>query len=158
MDIGLNCTDKENEMSGWQRLWVLVSFILGIATIVFGYSSMETERELTTWYYADLTARQIALEEIKSKKPGVFNFEIANPALDGMIKNIDERFKKDVAEKEKAIKKVSERYRQDLEQLPEKQLKHVLTYAGTWLGTIIVLCIIGSMLGWVYRGFRAKKV
>jgi hypothetical protein len=157
MDKGLNFADKENGMNGWQRLWVFVSFVLGVATVVLGYRTMETESELTRWYKADLTARQIAFEETKSKEPVFNNFEITNPAMEDLIKNINKRFKKDIAEIEGAIKRVSELYRQDLEQLPEKQLKHVLTYAGAWLVICIVIYIIGSMLGWVYRGFRPKK-
>jgi hypothetical protein len=145
MANGLNCTDKENGMNGWQRLWVLVSFVLGIATVILCYSYMEKESELTRWYKADLTIREMEIENIKRKAAG--------------IKPINEYADSNhtVGEVEDIIKKRSERYRHDVEQLPSQQLKQVLAYAGAWLVICIGMYIIGSMLGWVYRGFRPTR-
>jgi hypothetical protein len=106
---------------------------------------METESELTTWYNADLTGRQIEIENIKRKEAGIKptnSYEDSNHTV-GEVENI--------------IKKVNERYRQDVEHLPSQQQKHVLTYAGAWLGICAGMYIIGLMLNWIYRGFRPKK-
>ncbi|WP_413705308.1 hypothetical protein [Pseudomonas sp. Pseusp16] len=134
-----------NGMNGWQRLWVLVSFILGIATMILGYSNMETENGLTTGYKVDLAMRQMEIENIRDKETG------HKPA------NIYEDSRHTIGEVEDIIKKVGERYQKDIEELPAKQLKHVLTYLGAWLGICIGMYIVGLMLNWVYRGFRPKK-
>lgn len=133
-------------MNGWQRLWVLVSFLLGVGTAVIGYGSMETESELTTWYKADLVMRDMEIENIKRRDAGIKST------------NKYEQSDHTVPEVEAIIKKVTERYRQDLEQLPAKQLKHGATYLGGWLGACAFIYLAGMMLNWVYRGFRPKVV
>ena len=132
-------------MNGWQRLWVMVSFVLGIATMILGYSSMETESELTTWYEADLTVRRMEIASIKRKEAG---FKPTNSYEDS---------RHTIGEVEDFIKERNERYHQDLGQLPSQQRKHVLMYAGAWLGICAGMYIIGLMLNWVYRGFRPMK-
>lgn len=127
-------------------MWVLASLVLGITTVTLGYHTMETEGELTKWYKADLTALEIKIENIKRMESG------DKPS------NIYEDSKYSMVEVEGFIKKRNDRYRQDVEQLSSRQLRHVLTYAAGWLIICVATYIFGSMLGWVYRGFSEKKV
>jgi hypothetical protein len=133
-------------MNGWQRLWVLASFLLGVGTAVMCYGSMKTESGLTTSYKTDLVMRDMEIENIKRRDAGVKST------------NKYEQSDRTVAEVEASINKVTERYRQDLEQLPANQLKHVSLYLGGWLGACAFIYLVGMMLNWVYRGFRPKAV
>ena len=45
MDNGLNCMDKENEMSGWQRLGVVLSVVIALLIISMKYDSFPTQKQ-----------------------------------------------------------------------------------------------------------------
>ena len=135
---------QECEMNGWQRLWVLVSLVLGIATVVGGYKNMTMESDLTERYESSITVREGEIESIKRREAGI------KP-----INRYDESARS-VGEVENSIGELSGRYRQDLEQLPAKQLRHSLAYLGAWLGMCIGMYVIGFMLSWVYRGFKSS--
>ena len=123
-----------------------MSLVLGIATVAWGYKNMKTESELTKWHDANITVLEGEIESIKRREAGI------KP-----INRYDESARS-VGEVENSIRELSGRYRQDLEQLPTKQLRHSLAYLGAWLGTCLGMYVIGFMLNWVYRGFKLSKL
>lgn len=132
-------------MNGWQRMWVLVSLILGVGTAVLCYGSMQTEHELTEQYNAQLTVYEMVGNSIDRKEAGIKPLNIYdNPTHTRLEVAI-------------TLRTAAVKYRQELEALPETQRKHILTYAGIWLGICAGMYFLGSMLNWVYRGFRPKK-
>lgn len=139
-------TQMESDMNGWQRLWVLMSFLLGVGTVIMGYGSMETESELTNWYKAERDMRTGEILSIYHKAMGI------KPL------NAYDTPSHTVAELQGMIKQLDVDHQQNIERLPSKQLRHASIYLVIWLGTCVSIYLAGMMLNWVYRGFRPKVV
>ena len=133
-------------LNGWQRLWVLVSFLLGAVAIALIVDSIETESQLTTWYKAEKAMQSMEIEHIQNREAGI------EP------RSIYETSDKTLAQRDERSKETEQRYQLDLLGLPGKQFKHVATGVGIWLGICASLYVMGWLIGWVYRGFRPKAV
>lgn len=133
-------------LNGWQRLWVLVSCLLGAVAAVLIVDGIETERQLTTWYKADKVMQSMEIEHIQKKDAGIEPRSIYDTS-DKTVAEVDER-----------SKETDQRYQRDLLDLPGKQFKHVATGIGIWLGLCVSLYVMGWLIGWVIRGFRPNAV
>lgn len=122
----------------------MVSFLLGVGTVVLIVDSIETESQLTTWYKADQVIQSMEIEHIQKREAGI------------KPRSIYDTSDKTVAQVDKRSKEIDQRYQQDLLDLPGKQFKHVATGVGIWLGICVSLYVTGWLIGWVYRGFRPK--
>lgn len=133
-------------LNGWQRLWVLVSFLLGVVTTVLIVDGIETESQLTTWYKADKVMQSMEIEHIQKREAGIEPRSIYDTS-DKTVAQVDER-----------RKETDQRYQRDLMDLPGNQFKHVVTGIGIWLGMCVSLYVMGWVIGWVIRGFRPNAV
>jgi len=131
-------------LNGWQRLWVMVSFLLGVGTVIVVFKTIETESHLTIGYKADNAIHGMEIENIQQRDAGI------KPL------NVYEHSSRTVAQVEEQIKDTALQYKQDLQELPAKQFMHVAIWVSVWLGTCVSLYVMGWLIGWVIQGFRAK--
>lgn len=131
-------------LNGWQRLWVMVSFLLGVGTVIIVFNTIETESHLMTRYKVDLALHGMEIDAIQQRDAGI------------KPRNVYEHSSRTVAQVEERIKDTDRQYKQDLQELPAKQFTHIAIWAGVWLGTCISLYVMGWLIGWVIRGFRPK--
>ncbi len=131
-------------LNGWQRLWVLLSFLLGMGTVIVVFNTIETESHLTTWYKADQVIQEMEMENVKNRDAGI------------KPRSTYQQSSQTLAQVEKRIKDIDQRHIQDLKELPAKQFMHVAIWAGVWLGACVSLYVMGWLIGWVIRGFRPK--
>lgn len=131
-------------LNGWQRLWVLVSCLLGVVAVVLIADTMETENQITTWYQADKAMQSMEIERIQKREAGIEPRSIYDTS-DLTVAQVDKR-----------SKETDQRYQRNLLDLPGKQFKHVATGVGIWLSICVSFYVTGWLIGWVYRGFRPK--
>lgn len=131
-------------LNGWQRLWVLVSFLLGVGVVIVIFNTIETENYLMTRYKVDLALHDMEIDTIQQRDAGI------------KTRNVYEHSSRTVAQVEERIKDTDRQYKQDLQELPVKQFMHITIWVGVWLGTCTSLYGMGWLIGWVIRGFRPK--
>ncbi|WP_448124788.1 hypothetical protein [Pseudomonas veronii] len=131
-------------LNGWQRLWVMVSFLLGVGTVIVIFNTIETESHLTTGNKVDHAIYDMEIDNIQQRDAGI------------KPRNIYEQSSRTVAQVEERIKDTDRQYKQDLRDLPAKQFTHIAIWTGVWLGTCVSLYVMGWLIGWVIRGFRPK--
>lgn len=136
MDNGLNGMDKENEMNGWLRLWVVVCLILAIC--IGWYTALLLPNESRTTYYHESSINQLT-GYLKEATTNTYSTEY-------------------IAGLREDIRKENEDFRKKLAKLPKERMEYIATAVGIWLGLSVVLYIAGWLVGWIYRGFRPKRV
>ena len=145
MDNGLNCTDKENEMSGWQRLGVVLSVIIALLTISTKFDSFPTQEK--------------ALGELDNRVSLWAACDRYYEDNEAGRKNTDSHCttytKQYVIEK---IKVELNWYQGQLNTLTDRQVKFVAYYFAWWAGISLIMYLIAITMKWVYRGFRPKTV
>jgi len=144
MDHGFNCAHKENEMSGWQRLGVVLSVVIALLAISMTYDSFPTQKQA----YLVLSERAklwVTCEEYFGN-------------MDGQEKAIAEcsTYARQHAD-DKLIAEV-DRYKERTATLTVRQMKFVGYYFAWWIGISLIMYLIAISIKWVYRGFRPKKV
>ena len=89
-------------LNGWQRLWVLLSFLLGMGTVIVVFNTIETESHLTTWYKADQVIQEMEMENVKNRDAGI------------KPRSTYQQSSQTLAQVEKRIKDIDQRHIQDL--------------------------------------------
>ncbi|NWB49545.1 hypothetical protein [Pseudomonas gingeri] len=133
-------------MGGWQRLWVLVSFLLAIGAVVLGFHNMETESELDAWHDARRGEYVSEINNLQRKATGTKPLNISGDSK----RTIDELWGR--------VTILDSHYQQDIEELSARQIRHVSIYLAAWVAICIGLYAIGWLTAWVVRGFRSKAV
>lgn len=149
MDNGLNGTDKENGMNGWQRLWVLGCGILAVATIAFGVDRISRENDIQDYHDQLMVSYQAKIKDLQHPN---------NDAIPGILYSARTDHLRTVDEVKSAIRHAEDDYKNELANLPWKQAKQVALLFAIWLGCCLAVYGAGLILRWVYRGFRPKKV
>lgn len=137
-------------MSGWQRLWVVGSVILAIATIGFGFNNAIRKDD-----YKRDHDRQIATYQTKLRSlqyPGTV--VVPNSIYIDDYPTDDFRT---VDEVKSAIRHADDAYKEKLENLPWVQAKQAALLFAAWMIVCLAVYGVGLTLRWVYRGFRPKK-
>ena len=98
-------------LNGWQRLWVMVSFLLGVGTVIVIFNTIETESHLTTGNKVDHAIYDMEIDNIQQRDAGI------------KPRNIYEQSSRTVAQVEERIKDTDRQYKQDLRDLPAKQFE-----------------------------------
>jgi hypothetical protein len=172
----LNGTLKENGMNGWQRLWVLLTLLLGVGVVLAYLHGFPSSRGIDTSYAntisklnedekwapfpdAPPTAQQKGkltfddLPEENSDKPkqGAFDDLIPKKSFDQLKE--EARLKYDKLRQDARVK-----YDFELSELSKKRWENAVAAMAAWLLISFGLYGLGWMINWVYRGFRPKKV
>ncbi|WP_397454685.1 hypothetical protein AB3472_20095 [Pseudomonas lurida] len=131
-------------LNGWQRLWVIVGFLLAVGAVIVAFNAIETESHLMDGNKLDHAVHDMEIDTIQQRNAGI------------KPRNIYEQSSRTVAQAEERIRDIDWKYKQDLQELPAKQFTHIAILAGVWLGTCVSLYVMGWLIGWVIRGFRPK--
>lgn len=135
-------------MNGWQRLWVVGSVILAIATIVFGFTKAIREDRYTAEHDRRIDAYQTKLKSLQY--PGTVDMS------DRFDNYLTDDFRT-VDEVKSAIRHANDAYKEKVENLPWAQAKQAASLFVMWLVVCLTVYGVGLTLRWVYRGFRPKK-
>ena len=131
-------------MNGWQRLWVVVSVIIGLLLMVVGERLVPSKESIALKFDKPLAAERQYLAEIKENR---FNTDaFSQDFFGGSALN----------DTEVRILDLETRHKSELDLLWTDQLKIRGVIAGVWFGLCLGLYAIGSTVGWVHRGFRPK--
>ncbi|WP_324734065.1 hypothetical protein [Pseudomonas paeninsulae] len=128
--------------AGWFRLWVFISVLLGVVALFHILAGNTYSGELQTRYDMEmsrLTPEQLARDRA-DRMSGLFA-----PAPSS-TKTL-----------EQLRAKATERYKLSIEELPSKQLWHVLRGIIAWAAASLGLLVIGWLIGWVLSGFISPK-
>ena len=157
-------------LNGWQRLWVVVTAVYGLAVGVFTVSLLPTDSEVTSlWASAALGELAGDIGKSLNKDVSVWDLkesesfknktdkEIAEKITEN-AKNInqDDPDKKNLASFRKNILFIERDYQERLENVLKEQLKVIGIALLAWLLPASGLYILGYAAAWVYRGFRQK--
>ncbi|MBV7552249.1 hypothetical protein KW841_07815 [Pseudomonas sp. PDM28] len=148
MDNGLNYTDKENGMNGWQRLWVVGSVILAIAMVVFGFGNAIREDDYSREHDSQIATYQTKLRSLQY--PGTV--AVPNSIYDYPTDDF-----RTVDEVKSAIRHADDAYKEKVKNLPWVQAKQAALLFAVWMIVCLAVYGVGLTLRWVYRGFRPKK-
>lgn len=132
-------------MNGWQRMWVVACLMMAIFIGVVSYKTIDTEERLT--YPHDFKIKR--LEDDLKRLTDKAN---ANP---GPWNNFGDETVEGVKEQIQTENRIFEK---ELSQLPSERREHVITSLSVWVGFSVSLYVAGWLIGWIYRGFRPKKV
>ena len=136
--------DKENGMSGWQRLGVVLSVVIAVLTICIKFDSFPTQKQASAelgnrvgfWmkcdkYYDD----KVAGRKNSAEECSVYTRQY-----------VQEKLKFEVSV-----------YKDRLNTLTDRQVKFVAYHFAWWAGLTLIMYVIAIAMKWVYRGFRPKK-
>ncbi len=131
-------------MNGWQRLWEVVSMIIGLSLMVVGERLVPSKESIALKFDKPLTEERQYLAEIKEKR---FNTDAFSQDFFGgsALKDTEVR-----------ILDLETRHKSEFDSLWTDQLEIRGVIVGVWFGLCLGLYAIGATVGWVYRGFRPK--
>lgn len=143
MDNGLNYTDKENGMNGWQRIWVVACLITLIGGVAYAWFTIPSRAEVLKRYNAAVESDNIYLQELEGKLQNPVDRFINTPYISRLKFYMEKR---------------QNEHAKEMDELTSRQLSTASIILGTWLSFCLGLYVAGWTFGWVYRGFRPKRV
>ena len=148
MFSGYECLYNKKEhmkLSGWQRLWILLSVIYLVIPVLFLIADWPTKKEIEDKWVYD------TLEIVRQPSDSVFEIRSAYNDLSNqeLVERVHKKFGK------AKFEKIDKEYQKELKNLNYKRLKSFGVAFLFWIVPVIVLYILGKGVGWVYRGFRS---
>lgn len=133
-------------MNGWQRLWVVAFVIVGVLLMLVGERLVPSNESIALKFDKPLAQERKYLAEIKEKR---FNTDAFSQDFFGgsALKDTEAR-----------ILLMETHYKAELDSLWTDQIKIRGVIVGVWFGVGVMLYAMGATVGWVYRGFRPKRV
>ncbi len=152
------------KLNGWLRLWIVIVVLYGI---VVSFIAFEERPKLSSLEQRWINEASDVIAEKISEKEGK---EIASYRLrEALFKDKSEKeiinWLKDVvrspSENQKtfysSISEVNNKFKKELELLPEEQRSHYVQSVLWWFIPSIFLYIFGWSIGWIIRGFKKDK-
>jgi len=145
------------KLNGWQRLWVLFSVLWLIVVMGFTVATLPKESQiLDRWAYATLEKIRDSDESLKKYSMWDLEKAYADIPREELIEKAQAKY----SSSEKGLKidfeRINKRYKNQLGELTTNQAKSAGLGVAVWLGTILVVYILGWSVGWVIRGFKPK--
>ena len=132
-------------MNGWQRLWVVMCILIAIPLMTMGELLVPSKEAITQKFEKSLTEERKYLTEIKAKR---FDTDPASQLFFGGTA---------LQDTEARILDLETRYKSELDSLWLDKVKVRGIFVLLWLGACIGLYSLGSVVGWIVRGFRPTK-
>ena len=132
-------------MNGWQRLWVVMCVLVGISLMLIGEMFVPTQESITQKFEKPLALEHKFLNEIQQKN---FSQDPFNESFFGSTA---------LQDTEARIFDLESRQQHEMSSLWGDQLKIRGIIASAWLVICVALYLCGSVIGWVYRGFKSSK-
>ncbi|MCJ1886088.1 hypothetical protein LNN38_14635 [Pseudomonas sp. LA21] len=151
------------KLNGWQRLWVLVSLLLFVPTVLSLRVSFPTEETIYhNWasagliefqhWYGDETGGYATYAEIQKGKSDV---DFINERMKSIPSPSDKDTEVRLKFKE-AVVRINSEYEEQLHKLPETQRNTVIVHVLWWLAICVTLYVFGWLIAWVRRGFHKQ--
>jgi hypothetical protein len=132
-------------LNGWQRLWIVVTVVLGVAVASRAVDRFPTEADVDQSYQQEMSR----LEEIKN--------EILHPPEDKLRKMLSRAGEYTIKSVIDAKVDAGRKYEASLKSLPSRQSTIVVQALIFWVAASGLLYGAGLTLIWVIRGFRPKE-
>lgn len=136
------------KLTGWQRVWVFVAALFGVALIVYGSLALptsETADAARSFWHASRSLLhdkqmegQSPCSVLRGQKPESTFFECLKKEAQEM-----RQLESAVAKEDKAFDDVVSR----------EQLQFVMTLGGMWVAFAVGTYALGLAIGWVKNGF-----
>lgn len=144
-------------MNGWQRLWVLVTTLLGVGAVVAYIHDFPSSVRIDATYSNAISKAneaeqwdQFADAPPIGQKKGTFD-DLIPKKSEAQLKE-EARVKYDKVRLDARVK-----YDSELSELSKKRLRLTVVALVGWLLISSSLYGLGWMINWVYQGFRPKK-
>lgn len=134
---------KENSMNGWQRIWVVACLITLIGGVAYGWVTIPSRAEILKRHNAAVESNNLYLKELEGS--------IQSPA-DHII------YPRRISDLKFYMEKRQNEHIKEMDGLTSRQLSTASMILGTWLSFCLGLYVVGWTFGWIYRGFRPKRV
>ena len=149
------------KIGGWLRLWIVLTVLYGLLLAPFAYVERPTlARYQSDWVYdvADMVAKRLSQDTIEKVSHYKIRDRWREKGTDAETIEEFEKLVRDPTEKQKPyadeVRRLNEKHRALIADLPNKQLRHFLIFAAWWIGPALALLVFGWSIGWVVRGFR----
>ncbi|SDO27695.1 hypothetical protein SAMN04489798_2530 [Pseudomonas arsenicoxydans] len=123
-------------MNGWQRLWVVVCLVLAILIGWYTQLILPTE-ERTTYNHKSRIS------------------QLTSYLKDATASNYSSDY---IASLREDIRKENEDFQKEISNMSKERTSYITYAINIWLGLSVALYITGWLIGWIYRGFRPKRV
>ncbi|RJG09743.1 hypothetical protein D3879_16885 [Pseudomonas cavernicola] len=153
------------KLSGWQRLWVVFSFVLGVIPVSLVMAFWPNEESIyyhwrfealdkTKQLIWDKEGRSVTYDDLMPMDET--NFEAVNALRHYRLKAIsrDAEFQKAYIER---VREVNAKYEKELDQLPFEQFLTVVRGFLGWVAVCLGFYALGWAIAWVIRGFRKPQ-
>lgn len=138
-------------LNGWQRLWVVGTVALGIFTIGFGVTNLETKSMLLDKYDFQIKEYRSQIEELKFRKDSPKPTRIIDEIL------FEDNPTTKTEELKSKIVDLNNKLETELKTVTSTLFKNILVLFGLWLGTSVFTYMSGMIINWIYNGFRPSR-
>lgn len=133
------------KLNGWQRLWLVVSVLVGVGILFARWESLPTYGKVLDEFSGDLLHWNNCTMHFMNKEAGRDN--LFDKECWGYTKQIVERERENVVE--------AKNYKLSI--LSERQFEWWSKTIGVWLGLNLIV-LLGFLCGkWIIRGFKSTK-
>jgi hypothetical protein len=156
-----------NRLNGWQRLWLVLTILYGLAVTAMTTVILPKESDIRSSWAWD--AMRVAVDDIKRvrKYDGTtWDFrdaffkdktdeEVVRSLTDG-ARSIDLADSKtaDLADYKSNILTLENKYQKQIKDLPREQLKATGMAFLAWMIPALAIYVLGYTAGWIYSGFK----
>ena len=151
------------KFGGWTRLGIVASVLYGIIIIVDAILTLPDTNRIYDYWFDDAS---IVIASAVSAREGlnIPSYEVRNSTLNkGNEENIKwlRKAASFPSENQKIFSKelqlVNDKYEKELNMHPSKQMEHCFFAFLWWAGGTLALFASGSVIGWIYRGFKQDQ-
>ena len=133
-------------INGWQRLWLLISFVSAVVVAPVAVRQYPERSEIDWQYERDM--KELTAERIEAWRHLNKNNPYAGP------EDLLEPIPKVISDGKARVNMTRE---VALRELPGKQWKFVLTVLASWLGFALLVYALGWLTAWTIRGFKEQS-
>lgn len=144
-------------LNGWQRIWIVISVLTLIPTVLLAVSNMP-DAESTNRTFADkLIQKSLELSEFKGY--GVLDIRSAYRDMtdEEFIERVITKHGKKMDEAGISYKNLVTEHADTLRDLKKTQIILVTQYLSAWASILGVLYAFGWSVGWIRQGFRKSE-
>jgi hypothetical protein len=141
-----------SRLSGWQRLWLVLSVIYLIAVAAFTVILMpKASQYLSSRVYDTVRTIKDNVPELS----GMYVYQIREAYSDfsdeEIIQKIHEKYKDEVD-----FDAIEKKYRNKMSRLPSMRAKFIGLGLLFWVAPIVLVYILGISVGWIVKGFKKE--
>lgn len=152
------------KLDGWLRLWIVIIFLYGIVVSFIAFEDrpkLSSLEQRWTNEALDVIAEKISEKEGKEIASYRLREALLKDKSDKEIINWLQGVAKSPSSNQKTfsslVSEINNKFKKELELLPEEQRNHYFQSVLWWLIPSIFLYIFGWSIGWIIRGFKKDE-